>query len=181
MPSYLQMLCSAVVFSCLFWVLFFSNINIRRIMIFHFWQDCCLIPESPFYLDGEGGLLQYIEKRLKENKHMVIVVAEGAGQDLIAKSIAKSDQQDASGNKLLLDIGLWLTHKIKVHNQNISCCWIWAKSLYLAILVFTVSDNAKKLSNSTICGSCKFWLINLVLIPRRITSKAKRWRWRLNT
>jgi len=75
--------------------------------------DCCLIPESPFYLDGEGGLLQYVEKRLKENKHMVIVVAEGAGQDLIAKSIATSDQQDASGNKLLLDIGLWLTHKIK--------------------------------------------------------------------
>jgi len=84
-------------------------------MIFHFRQDCCLIPESPFYLDGEGGLLQYVEKRLKENKHMVIVVAEGAGQDLIAKSIATSDQQDASGNKLLLDIGLWLTHKIKVY------------------------------------------------------------------
>uniref|UniRef100_K3ZDH8 ATP-dependent 6-phosphofructokinase n=3 Tax=Setaria TaxID=4554 RepID=K3ZDH8_SETIT len=75
--------------------------------------DCCLIPESPFYMDGEGGLLQYIERRLKENRHMVIVVAEGAGQDLIAQSIAKSDQQDASGNKLLLDIGLWLTHKIK--------------------------------------------------------------------
>jgi 6-phosphofructokinase len=86
-----------------------------------FMQDCCLIPESPFYMDGEGGLLQYIEKRLKENKHMVIVVAEGAGQDLIAKSIARSDQQDASGNKLLLDIGLWLTHKIKVCIENISC------------------------------------------------------------
>jgi 6-phosphofructokinase 1 len=77
--------------------------------------DCCLIPESPFYMDGEGGLLQYVERRLKENKHMVIVVAEGAGQDLIAKSLSTSEQQDASGNKLLLDIGLWLTHKIKVH------------------------------------------------------------------
>jgi 6-phosphofructokinase 1 len=66
-------------------------------------------------MDGEGGLLQYVERRLKENKHMVIVVAEGAGQDLIAKSLSTSEQQDASGNKLLLDIGLWLTHKIKVH------------------------------------------------------------------
>jgi hypothetical protein len=66
-------------------------------------------------MDGEGGLLQYIERRLKENKHMVIVIAEGAGQDIIAKSIPSSEQQDASGNKLLLDIGLWLTHKIKVH------------------------------------------------------------------
>jgi 6-phosphofructokinase 1 len=45
---------------------------------------------------------------------MVIVVAEGAGQDLIAKSIPVADQIDASGNKLLLDVGLWLTHKIKV-------------------------------------------------------------------
>ncbi|CAO2182954.1 unnamed protein product [Urochloa humidicola] len=75
--------------------------------------DCCLIPESPFYLEGEGGLLEYIDRRLKENNHMVIVVAEGAGQDLIAQSIPVADQQDASGNKLLLDVGLWLTHKIK--------------------------------------------------------------------
>ncbi|XP_037474293.1 ATP-dependent 6-phosphofructokinase 3-like [Triticum dicoccoides] len=81
-------------------------------------HDCCLIPESPFYMDGEGGLLQYVERRLKENKHMVIVVAEGAGQDIIAKSIPTSDQQDASGNKLLLDIGLWLTHKIKDHFKS---------------------------------------------------------------
>jgi 6-phosphofructokinase 1 len=77
-------------------------------------QDCCLIPESPFYLEGKGGLFEYIEKRLKENNHMVIAVAEGAGQDLIAKSIPVADQLDASGNKLLLDVGLWLTHKIKV-------------------------------------------------------------------
>ncbi|KAL0346654.1 UNVERIFIED_CONTAM: ATP-dependent 6-phosphofructokinase [Sesamum calycinum] len=38
--------------------------------------DCCLIPESPFYLEGAGGLLEYIEKRIKENGHMVIVIAE---------------------------------------------------------------------------------------------------------
>jgi len=75
-----------------------------------------LIPESPFYLEGEGGLFEYIDRRLKENNHMVIVVAEGAGQDLIAQSIPAADQQDASGNKLLLDVGLWLTHKIKVHS-----------------------------------------------------------------
>lgn len=75
-----------------------------------------MIPESPFYLEGEGGLFEYIDRRLKENNHMVIVVAEGAGQDLIAQSIPAADQQDASGNKLLLDVGLWLTHKIKVHS-----------------------------------------------------------------
>jgi len=77
-------------------------------------QDCCLIPESPFYLEGKGGLLEFIERRLKDNGHMVIVVAEGAGQDLIAKSMNFVDTQDASGNKLLLDVGLWLSQKIKV-------------------------------------------------------------------
>ncbi|GFQ07670.1 ATP-dependent 6-phosphofructokinase 3, partial [Phtheirospermum japonicum] len=60
--------------------------------------DCCLIPESPFYLEGPGGLFEYIEKRLKENGHMVIVIAE-----------------DASGNKLLQDVGLWISQRIKDH------------------------------------------------------------------
>ncbi|RCV16106.1 hypothetical protein SETIT_3G111200v2 [Setaria italica] len=77
--------------------------------------DCCLIPESPFYLDGKGGLLEFVEKRLRDNGHMVIVVAEGAGQDLIAKSINLADTHDASGNKVLLDVGLWLSQKIKEH------------------------------------------------------------------
>jgi 6-phosphofructokinase 1 len=77
-------------------------------------QDCCLIPESPFYLEGEGGLYEFVEKRLKENGHMVIVVAEGAGQELVAESVQNMDSRDASGNRLLLDVGLWLSEKLKV-------------------------------------------------------------------
>jgi 6-phosphofructokinase 1 len=81
--------------------------------------DLCLIPESPFYLEGEGGLLEYVEKRLKENGHMVIVVAEGAGQELLAAETKTSTAQDASGNKLLQDVGLWISDKIKVFiNHN---------------------------------------------------------------
>ena len=76
--------------------------------------DCCLIPESSFYLEGKGGLFEFIKKRLKENGHMVIVIAEGAGQDLLTESMQAMDQKDASGNKLLLDVGLWISHKIKV-------------------------------------------------------------------
>lgn len=75
--------------------------------------DCCLIPESPFYLEGEGGLYDFIEKRLKENGHMVIVLAEGAGQELVAESVQNMDSRDASGNRLLLDVGLWLSQKLK--------------------------------------------------------------------
>lgn len=76
--------------------------------------DCCLIPESPFYLEGKGGLFGFIETRLKENGHMVIVIAEGAGQDLVSESQQSMNHQDASGNKLLQDVGLWISQKIKV-------------------------------------------------------------------
>ncbi|KAK3436353.1 hypothetical protein EUGRSUZ_C00952 [Eucalyptus grandis] len=78
--------------------------------------DCCLIPESPFYLEGAGGLFEYIEKRLKENGHMVIVIAEGAGQELMSQSNQSLDNgKDASGNKLFQDVGLWISQKIKDH------------------------------------------------------------------
>ncbi|KAL1554993.1 6-phosphofructokinase, alpha subunit [Salvia divinorum] len=78
--------------------------------------DCCLIPESPFILEGPGGLLEYIQKRLKENGHMVIVIAEGAGQELVSESLrASTAQQDASGNRLLQDVGLWISQRIKDH------------------------------------------------------------------
>ncbi|KAH7301236.1 hypothetical protein KP509_23G017100 [Ceratopteris richardii] len=76
--------------------------------------DICLIPEVPFYLEGEGGLYEFVEKRLRENGHMVIVVAEGAGQELV-KSAERSKERDASGNELLLDIGMWLSRKLKDH------------------------------------------------------------------
>ncbi|MCH92497.1 6-phosphofructokinase 3-like [Trifolium medium] len=90
--------------------------------------DCCLIPESPFHLEGKGGLFEFTKRRLKENGHMVIVIAEGAGQDLLTESMQDVDQQDASGNKLLQDVGLWISHKIKtgIHclkivDQNSTC------------------------------------------------------------
>ncbi|CAM6083051.1 unnamed protein product [Calypogeia fissa] len=76
--------------------------------------DCCLIPEVPFYLEGEGGLYEFARHRLKENGHMVIVVAEGAGQELVAES-SQVRQNDASGNQVLLDVGLWLSHSLKTH------------------------------------------------------------------
>ncbi|KAG4141301.1 hypothetical protein ERO13_D06G067800v2 [Gossypium hirsutum] len=77
--------------------------------------DCCLIPESPFYLEGPGGLFEYIERRLKENGHMVLVIAEGAGQELLSESLQSMTQKDASGNRLLQDVALWISQRIKDH------------------------------------------------------------------
>ncbi len=68
-----------------------------------------LIPEQKFELGGEKGLLPALSKRLQERKHAVIVVAEGAGQDLFNEA---SNSTDASGNARFGDIGLLLKSKI---------------------------------------------------------------------
>lgn len=74
-----------------------------------------MIPEVPFYMDGPGGLIEFVRKRLRESGHMVIVVAEGAGQELMAECSGGINKlKDASGNKLLLDVGLWLCSTLKV-------------------------------------------------------------------
>ncbi len=67
-----------------------------------------LIPEVPFELAGPNGLWENLKKRLASRHHAVILVAEGAGQNLLAAS----DQVDASGNKVLSDIGVFLKSKI---------------------------------------------------------------------
>jgi 6-phosphofructokinase 1 len=59
----------------------------------------CLVPENPFSMEG---FLSSLKERLKRRGHAVVVVAEGAGQDLMQHS----DARDASGNVRLGDIGL---------------------------------------------------------------------------
>ena len=70
----------------------------------------CLVPESSFRLEGEGGLLQALEERLRHKRHAVVVVAEGAGQELMAGD--GEAQRDASGNIRLQDIGPFLQQRI---------------------------------------------------------------------
>ena len=69
-----------------------------------------LIPESDFDLDGPHGLLETLEQRLRDRKHAVIVVAEGAGQDYCA-----IEGCDESGNRRLGDIGIYLKERISAH------------------------------------------------------------------
>lgn len=71
----------------------------------------CLVPEVPFALKGENGLLAALERRLQLKSHAVVVVAEGAGQDLLESSGGR----DASGNVKLQDIGLHLRDQLNAH------------------------------------------------------------------
>lgn len=78
--------------------------------------DLCLVPEVDFYLDGEGGVVDHLFDRIRQHDKAVVVVAEGAGQDLMAaaKAGAEGDAtRDASGNVLLEDVGPWLCDQLK--------------------------------------------------------------------
>ncbi len=74
----------------------------------------CLIPEVPFDMDGPNGFLAHLQDRLEKRHHAVIVVAEGAGQELLTTT----NQTDASGNKKLADIGIFLRDKITEYFAN---------------------------------------------------------------
>jgi len=68
----------------------------------------CIIPEIPLVLDGPNGLFRALERRYRKKNHTVMVVAEGAGQNLFKSTASK----DASGNVLKHDIGHLLVDKI---------------------------------------------------------------------
>jgi 6-phosphofructokinase 1 len=74
----------------------------------------CLIPENPFDLDGPNGLLENLRKRILERGHAVILVAEGAGQNLMPPT----GERDASGNVRFADIGVFLKKKITEFFRN---------------------------------------------------------------
>ncbi len=76
----------------------------------------CLVPEEKFTLrDGEKALLPTLFERLKRRQHAVIIVAEGAGQDLIT-----GDRElDKSGNILNKNIGEFLKAEIKKYAKEI--------------------------------------------------------------
>jgi 6-phosphofructokinase 1 len=66
----------------------------------------CLVPEVPFGLDT---FLNALRERLEKRGHAVIVVAEGAGQDLMPGT----GEKDASGNIRFGDIGVFLRDQIR--------------------------------------------------------------------
>jgi 6-phosphofructokinase 1 len=68
----------------------------------------CLVPEVPFTLDK---FLSALAARLERRGHAVVVVAEGAGQELMKIS----GEKDASGNVKYGDIGIFLRDEIKAY------------------------------------------------------------------
>jgi len=73
--------------------------------------DVCLVPEVEFELEGPNGLLRYVQARVAQQGHCVVVVAEGAGQELLVSD----GETDLSGNTKLAEIGPFLKSKVGAH------------------------------------------------------------------
>ena len=71
--------------------------------------DLCLVPEVPLVLEGEKGCLPHVWRRVKEQGYAVVVVAEGAGEEVLGTSA----ETDASGNKKLPPIGEFMKKQIE--------------------------------------------------------------------
>jgi 6-phosphofructokinase 1 len=70
--------------------------------------DLCLVPEVSIQLEGNSGCLPYLMEKVQENGHAVVVVAEGAGEELLGESA----EMDAGGNKKLPAIGEFMKKQV---------------------------------------------------------------------
>lgn len=107
-----------------------------------------LIPEVHFDMEGENGFLKALENRLKRSGHCVILVAEGAGQELIRRD-NETIEKDASGNIKLLDIGPFLKTEIEKYLRTTGL-EINLKYIDPSYTIRSVPANA---SDSIYCGA----------------------------
>jgi 6-phosphofructokinase 1 len=107
-----------------------------------------LIPEVSFDLEGEKGFLKALERRLLNRGHCVILIAEGAGQELMHRANGPVET-DASGNPRLMDIGHFLKTEIE-HHFNQSGMEINLKYIDPSYMIRSVPAAA---SDSIYCGA----------------------------
>jgi 6-phosphofructokinase 1 len=107
-----------------------------------------LIPEVPFDLEGENGFLKVLEKRLRQRYHCVILIAEGAGQELMHRE-NDTVETDASGNLRLQDVGPFLKIRIEQYfkQKNLE---VNLKYIDPSYTIRSVPANA---SDSIYCGA----------------------------
>ena len=143
-----------------------------------------LIPEVPFDLNGPKGFLELIYKRLERKHHALIVVAEGAGQNLFND---QKSEKDASGNVKYKDIGLYLkdviTKYLKSKNMDHSLKYIDPSyiirsapanandSLFCNILAQNAVHAAMAGRTSCVVG---YWNSEFTVLPIPITVKNRK-------
>jgi 6-phosphofructokinase 1 len=106
----------------------------------------CLIPEMQFSLES---LLEALKERIARRGHAVVVVAEGAGQDLMKGASVR----DASGNILHDDIGIFLRDKIKEYFASLGTA-INLKYIDPSYMIRSAPANARDAAFCLLLGHC---------------------------
>jgi 6-phosphofructokinase 1 len=103
--------------------------------------DFVLVPEVELVLDGPGGFLARVVRRVVDKGYVTIVVAEGAGQNLF---LGSKDEFDASGNRKLNDIGKYLKDKIvsEFRAAGIEATLKYIDPSYMQRALSTTADDA---------------------------------------
>lgn len=142
----------------------------------------CLIPEVPFDMDGPNGFLAHLEQRILKRKHAVIIVAEGAGQE----HMQATNEKDASGNKKLSDIGVFLCNRITEYfnNKNIHVNLKYVDPSYQVRSAVTTANDSiycERLGNNAVHAAmagktkCVVGLVHdkFVIIPTEMVTRKR--------
>ena len=138
-----------------------------------------LIPEVPFSLEK---VFAYLEERIITKRHAVVVVAEGAGQEHVP-----AEGTDASGNKKLGDIGLFLETTITEYfeKRNLPITVKYIDPSYIirsapatpddSVLCFQLAQNAVHAAISGRTGMVVgIWNGHFVHIPIQLSIKERK-------
>ena len=138
-----------------------------------------LIPEVPFSLEK---VFAYLEDRIMRKSHAVIVVAEGAGQEHVP-----AEGTDASGNKKLGDVGLFLKTAITEYfrDRNLPTTVKYIDPSYTirsapatpddSVLCFQLAENAVHAAMSGRTGMIVgIWNGHFVHIPMQLSVKDRK-------
>jgi 6-phosphofructokinase 1 len=71
--------------------------------------DALLIPEVDIVSHGPDGILPFIYRQMKDQTYAVVVIAEGAGEELLGVS----SETDPGSNRKLPPIGEFMRNQIK--------------------------------------------------------------------
>lgn len=100
--------------------------------------DLVLVPEVPIVLNGPDGILSFIQQRVNEQKFAVIVIAEGAGEELLGTL----NETDLGGNRKLPEIGIYIRDQIQEYFHTILNETVSMKYIDPSYTVRSIPSNA---------------------------------------
>jgi len=78
--------------------------------------DLCLIPEVPIVTEGPASILSYLQRVVAHQGHAVVVVAEGAGEEILtAEKLKRGEAIETDAGRKLPPILPWLKERISSH------------------------------------------------------------------